>query len=52
VAKLTGADPVARVSLVGLPKGAYTITLHVRTSSGKLVTASAVYRTCARRGQS
>ena len=33
VARLRGSDPVARVSLVGLPNGAYTVTIFARTSS-------------------
>ena len=46
VARLRGANPVARVSLARLPKGAYTVTLYVRTSTGKMVKASAIYHTC------
>jgi hypothetical protein len=46
VARLRGANPVAHVSLVGRPKGAYAITMLVRTSRGKLVKTSAIYHTC------
>ncbi len=46
LARLHGANPIARVSLAGLPKGTYTVTLYVRTSSGKLLKTSAIYRTC------
>jgi hypothetical protein len=49
VARLLGTDPVARVSLAGLPKGAYTVTLLVRTSSDTLVKSSTIYHTCASR---
>jgi hypothetical protein len=51
VARLLGANPVARVSLAGLPKGAYTVTIIVRTSSGTLVKSSTTYHTCTSRPQ-
>jgi hypothetical protein len=41
-----GAKPVARVSLAGLPKGTYAVTLYVRTSTGKMLKVSAIYHTC------
>ncbi len=47
VARLRGPNPVARVSLVGLPKRAYTVTFFARTSTGSLLTGSAIYHTCA-----
>lgn len=46
VARLRGANPAAQVSFVGMPKRAYTVTILARTSSGKLVKASAIYHTC------
>jgi hypothetical protein len=49
VARLTGPDPVAHLSLVGLPKGAYAVTFFARTSRGRLLSASAVFHTCAPR---
>jgi hypothetical protein len=45
-ARLLGPEPVAHVSLVGLPKGLYRVMFFVRTSSGRLLTGSAVYHTC------
>jgi hypothetical protein len=49
VARLRGANPIARVSLVGLPKGAYAVTIFARTSKGTLVKSSAIYHTCTSR---
>lgn len=49
VARLLGANPVARVSLAGLPKGAYTVTIIVRMSDGTLVKPSTIYHTCVSR---
>jgi hypothetical protein len=49
VARLRGASPVASVSLMGLPKGAYTVTIFVRTSSGTLSESSSIFHTCASR---
>jgi hypothetical protein len=46
VARLLGANPVVRVSLAGLPKGAYTVAIIVRTSDGTLVKSSTIYHTC------
>ena len=46
VARLGGSNPAANVSLVGLPKGAYTVTIIARTSRGRIVRDSMVYRTC------
>ncbi len=46
VAKLPGPYPVARVSLVGLPKGAYAVTSMIRASNGKLLKVFAVFETC------
>jgi hypothetical protein len=51
VARVLGAKPVARVSLTGLPKGTYPVTLYVRTSTGKLVTVSAIFHTCTSGGR-
>ena len=42
VARLPGPYPVVRVSLVGLLKGAYTISTMVRTSTGKLLKGFAI----------
>jgi hypothetical protein len=46
VARLPGPYPVVRVSLVGLLKGAYTISTMVRTSTGKLLKGFATFHTC------
>lgn len=46
LARLAGPDPVAHVSFVGLPKGAYTVIFFARTSTGGLLAGSATYRTC------
>ncbi|HEY1833181.1 MAG TPA: hypothetical protein VGG08_01995 [Solirubrobacteraceae bacterium] len=46
VAKLRGANPVATVSLVGLPQGDYSVTIYARLSNGKIAKASMSYRTC------
>lgn len=46
VARLDGPNPIAHVSLVGLPKGTYVVTLYARTSTGRLVSATESYRTC------
>lgn len=45
-ARLRGPNPIAHVSLVGLPKRAYTVTFFARTSTGSLLTGSAIYHTC------
>jgi len=46
VSRLQGPYPIARVSLVGLPKGSYTVTSMVRASNGRLLRAYAVFQTC------
>jgi len=46
VSRLQGPYPVARVSLVGLPKGSYTVTSMVRASNGRLLRAYKVFQTC------
>ncbi len=46
VARLAGPDPVARVSLVGLPQGSYIVTILARTSRGGLARGAMIYRTC------
>jgi hypothetical protein len=46
LAQLSGADPVATVDLAGLPKGAYTVTLVVRSSRGKTARSTIVLHTC------
>jgi len=48
VAKLKGSDLVAHVSLAGLEKGSFTITVKATTSTGKILTASATFHTCKR----
>ncbi|HTZ88006.1 MAG TPA: hypothetical protein VMB05_15165 [Solirubrobacteraceae bacterium] len=49
VARLRGPNPVAHVSLVGLPKGSYSVALFARTSAGGLLKSALTYRTCERR---
>lgn len=48
VAKLTGSDLVAHVSLVGFEKGSFKITVKATTTTGKALSASATFHTCAR----
>jgi hypothetical protein len=48
VAKLKGSDLVAHVSLVGLAKGSFKITVKATTTAGKTLSASATFHTCAR----
>ena len=48
VAKLKGSDLVAHVSLVGLTKGSFEITVKATTTTGKTVSASATFHTCKR----
>jgi hypothetical protein len=48
VAKLKGSNLVAHVSLVGLKKGAFTITVKATTAAGKKLSVSAKYHTCVR----
>jgi trimeric autotransporter adhesin len=52
VAKLKGASLIAHVSLVGLKKGSFKITVKATTTAGKTVTASSTFHTCvsAKRG--
>ena len=47
VAKLKGSDLVAHVSLAGLKKGSFTITVKATTSTGKILSASSIFHTCA-----
>lgn len=49
VARVSGPDPVAHVSLVGLSKGAYPVTFFVRTSTGRLLRGAVIFHTCAHR---
>jgi hypothetical protein len=46
-AKLKGSSLVAHVSLVGLGKGAFKVTIVARTSTGSTLTASIIIHTCA-----
>jgi hypothetical protein len=48
VAKLKGSDLVAHVSLVGLKKGSFEITVKAVTTTGKTLSASATFHTCKR----
>lgn len=48
VAKVTGSNLVAHVSLVGLEKGSFKITVKATTSTGKTLTASSTFHTCKR----
>jgi trimeric autotransporter adhesin len=47
IAKLKGSDLVAHVSLAGLKKGSFTITVKATTSAGKTLSASSTFHTCA-----
>jgi hypothetical protein len=47
VAKLKGADLIAHVSLAGLAKGSFKITVKATTSAGKTLSASSTFHTCA-----
>lgn len=49
VARIPGPNPVAHVSLAGLPKGTYPLTFFVRTASGRLLRGSTTFHTCAAR---
>jgi hypothetical protein len=49
LARLSGADPVTKVDLEGLPKGTYEVTLVVLTSRGKTVRSTIVLHTCQER---
>jgi 6-phosphogluconolactonase (cycloisomerase 2 family) len=46
VAKLKGPDLVAHVSLVGLEKGSFKITVKATTTAGKTLSASSTFHTC------
>ncbi len=46
VAHLKGSSLVAHVSLVGLEKGAFKLTIKARTSTGGTLTASIIIHTC------
>ena len=48
VAKVTGSNLVAHVSLVGLEKGSFKITVKATTSTGKTLSASSIFHTCKR----
>jgi hypothetical protein len=48
VARLKGSSLVAHVSLAGLPKGSFKITIKATTTTGETLTASSTYHTCAR----
>ena len=48
VAKVTGCNLLAHVSLVGLAKGSFKITVKARTSTGKILSASSIFHTCKR----
>jgi 6-phosphogluconolactonase len=47
VAKLKGSELVAHVSLAGLEKGSFEITVKATTTAGKTLTASSTFHTCA-----
>jgi len=47
VAHLKGSSLIAHVSLVGLEKGSFQLTIVARTSTGSKLTASIVIHTCA-----
>jgi uncharacterized delta-60 repeat protein len=47
VAHLKGSVLVAHISLAGLEKGAFKITIKATTTTGKTLTASSTYHTCA-----
>jgi len=47
VAKLKGSALVAHVSLAGLEKGSFKITVKATTTAGKTLTASSTFHTCA-----
>ena len=48
VAKLKGSDLIAHVSLVGLEKGSFKITVKAMTTAGRTLTASSTFHTCVR----
>jgi FG-GAP repeat len=48
VAKLKGSDLVAHVSLMGLEKGSFKVTVKATTTAGRTLTASSTFRTCVR----
>jgi hypothetical protein len=48
VAKVTGSNLVAHVSLAGLAKGSFKITVKATTSTGKTLSASSIFHTCKR----
>jgi hypothetical protein len=48
VAKLKGSNLVAHVSLAGLEKGSFKITVKATTSTGKILSASSIFHTCKR----
>ncbi len=50
VAHLKGSSLVAHVSLVGLEKGAFKVTIVARTSTGSTLTASIIIHTCVSKG--
>jgi hypothetical protein len=50
VAKLKGSSLLAHVSLVGLEKGAFKLTIVARTSTGGTLTASIIIHTCVSKG--
>jgi len=47
LAKLKGSDLIAHVSLAGLEKGSFEITVKATTTAGKTLTASSTFHTCA-----
>jgi hypothetical protein len=46
VAHLKGSSLVAHVSLVGLKKGSFKVTIVARTSTGSTLMASIIIHTC------
>jgi hypothetical protein len=46
VGRLKGSNPTARLTLVGLPKGAYTVAVVARISTGKTLKTLVVFHTC------
>ena len=46
VARLAGSDPVVHVTLAGLRRGAFKVTIVARTSTGKTRTAFVMLHTC------
>jgi FG-GAP repeat len=47
VAKLKGSDLIAHVSLAGLAKGSFKVTVKATTTAGKTLSASSTFHTCA-----